>query len=278
MAITALPTPAPASTMSEADFDAAANALLGALPTFVTQANALASDVSDDATTATTQAGIATTKAGEAAASAVTAAAAATSASVASNSTLWISAGSYTLGQLVWSPIDFETYRAITTHSSVATDPSVDATNWLPVNGAFSGSYNDLADLPTIPTVAAIASASEIRSLTTAKTMTPEKVADAAAQITPSGASNYAPDWSAFIAAEWVVTANRTLSNPTNVIPGTTRVVTVKSSSGTARTISFGSYYKGTLPVIAPTNAAFVTLFLFAVSSTQILASDKAWA
>ena len=98
MTITALPTP-PSRANSPSDFSTKADALLGALPQFVTEANALASAVNTDAESAnadaltasnavasamaaglanaatnasiaTTQAGIATTKAAEAAASA----------------------------------------------------------------------------------------------------------------------------------------------------------------------------------------------------------------
>jgi hypothetical protein len=69
MAITPLPTPP--SRSDPANFADRGDAFLGALPTFTTEANALAVDVNDKqgiastaATTATTQAGIATTQAG----------------------------------------------------------------------------------------------------------------------------------------------------------------------------------------------------------------------
>lgn len=42
----------------------------------------------------------------------------------------WVSAASYTAGDLVWSPVDYVTYRAKTDHSGETTDPSADATNW----------------------------------------------------------------------------------------------------------------------------------------------------
>ena len=69
MPITALPTP-PLPTDTPADFNTKAFALLRALPTFVTEANALETAVDADATTATTQAEIATTQANNAATSA----------------------------------------------------------------------------------------------------------------------------------------------------------------------------------------------------------------
>lgn len=77
MAITPLPTP-PAPTDTPAQFNTKAFALLGALPTFVTETNALAVEVDADATTATTQAGIATTQAGTATTQASAASASAT--------------------------------------------------------------------------------------------------------------------------------------------------------------------------------------------------------
>mgnify|MGYP001025385784 CR=1 FL=1 len=42
----------------------------------------------------------------------------------------WVSAASYTEGDAIWSPADYQSYRAKTTHSGETTDPSSDATNW----------------------------------------------------------------------------------------------------------------------------------------------------
>jgi len=69
MAINPLPTP-PAPTDSPQDFNTKAFSLLGALPDFVTEANAQAVQVDTDAGTATSAASTATTKASEALASA----------------------------------------------------------------------------------------------------------------------------------------------------------------------------------------------------------------
>ncbi|MBM1897203.1 hypothetical protein JQW29_18995 [Sulfitobacter pseudonitzschiae] len=107
------------------------NTFFSEVAQFVTDANALADDVNTGAETAST-------KASEAEASADAAAAAADAASLASNATMWISGGSYVLGQLVWSPIDYKTYRAITAHNSETTDPSADATNWLSLEVAIA--------------------------------------------------------------------------------------------------------------------------------------------
>ena len=61
-----------------------------------------------------------------------TEAAAASAAAFAATSE-WVSGESYTKGDLVWSPATGETFRALTTHSGVTTDPSEDDTNWIAV-------------------------------------------------------------------------------------------------------------------------------------------------
>ena len=121
------------------------------------------------------------------------------------------------------------------------------------------------------------ATAAQIQALTGTSAIVPANVATALSSASPSGGSNYAMDWSATICAAWVVTANRVLSNPTNVVAGTTRVVTITANNTTERTITFGTNFKGTLPTVKVKSTAAVTLFLYAVSSTQILVSDKAW-
>ena len=79
-------------------------------------------------------AGTASVASAAAAAASVTAAAASViAADATANAVLWVSAGSYTAGQNRYSPINYLTYRAITTHSGETTDPSLDATNWTAV-------------------------------------------------------------------------------------------------------------------------------------------------
>lgn len=105
MPITALPTP-PLPTDTPADFNTKAFALLGALPTFVTEANALETAVDADATTATTQANLATTQANSAATSANTASTKATEASnsAAAAETSRIEASKLNLGSKTTAP------------------------------------------------------------------------------------------------------------------------------------------------------------------------------
>jgi hypothetical protein len=117
------------------------------------------------------------------------------------------------------------------------------------------------------------ASTAEIQSLSgTNKLPTTAGIATAAALATPSGGADWTPDWSAFISATWVLTGNRTLENPTNVIAGTTRVVRVASDSGTSRTITYGANYKGfTVPSVTDTAVALISLY--AVTSSEIVVS-----
>lgn len=79
MAITALPTPP--SRQDPTNFATRADAFLGALPTFATEANALQTDVNGKQVTASAAANTATTKAAEALASANASAASATQSS-----------------------------------------------------------------------------------------------------------------------------------------------------------------------------------------------------
>lgn len=111
MAITPLPTPP--SRDDPTNFSTRADAFLGALPDFATEANALAVDVSDDAAAA---------------------AAAALAATAAADVTKWVSGTTYAEGVVTWSPITFYSYRRKTAGAGT-TDPSADATNWSQISG-----------------------------------------------------------------------------------------------------------------------------------------------
>ena len=137
--ITALPTPP--SRQDPANFADEADAFLGALPTFRTEVNTagayfdtVGAEIDTDAAAAATSATNAATSATAAANSATAAAASAASAGNA-----WVSGASYTAGTLVYSTVDYQTYRAITTHSGVTTDPSEDTTNWVSQGGGGGG-------------------------------------------------------------------------------------------------------------------------------------------
>lgn len=57
--------------------------------------------------------------------------AAANSAEVSAGASAHVPSAAYDAGDKVWSNVDFQTYRAKTTHSDVAADPSADKVNWI---------------------------------------------------------------------------------------------------------------------------------------------------
>ena len=121
------PLPTPPSRNDPTNFATRADAFLGALPTFQTEANALEVAVDADAVAAAASAA--------SAASSLTAAqAAAAGAAASANVTKWVSGTTYTEGAVVWSPINFLSYRRRTTGGGT-TDPSADSTNWAQAAG-----------------------------------------------------------------------------------------------------------------------------------------------
>lgn len=110
--ITALPSPP--SRQDPTNFNDRADAFLGALPAFATEANAVASETNTASANAVAanQAVIAAT-----------------------NITKWVSGTTYENGAVVWSPINGLAYRRITASGSGTTDPSADSTNYKQVNG-----------------------------------------------------------------------------------------------------------------------------------------------
>lgn len=119
MAITALPTPP--SRQDPTNFNDRADAFLGALPTFATEANTLQTDVN--------------AKQVAAALSESNAAASATSAAATAGVVKWVSGTTYANGAAVFSAVNYLTYRRKTASGSGTTDPSLDTTNYALVVG-----------------------------------------------------------------------------------------------------------------------------------------------
>lgn len=151
--ITTLPT-APSRSRPTVFADEA-DAFLSALPDFGDEANALANYVETQAAAVASSASSAASSASSASTSATNAAASATAA--AQIASAWVSGASYTVGSVVYSPIDFQTYRAITTHSGVTTDPSEDATNWVAIGGGGGGGLTSQTATTTTTTETSIA-------------------------------------------------------------------------------------------------------------------------
>lgn len=104
MTISALPT-YPERTTDQDTFNAQFGAFNAALITFGTEVNAQAVDMDAAAVIADEAAGIIA-------------------------ETKWISGTTYALGDVVWSPTDYQSYRRIVAGAGT-TDPSADGTNWL---------------------------------------------------------------------------------------------------------------------------------------------------
>ena len=161
--ITALPTPAPARLGQTEDvFVQAMDNLLGALPDMVDEQNTYASQVNTVASEINTHKTDASTYATQAAASASAAAASA-------DVTKWISGTTYTEGDCVWSPIDYQTYRRKSTGGGT-TDPSADSTNWVLI--ALNPAIFDVGSVLTTNTTLTSSSEKYIRTEPTGYGMT----------------------------------------------------------------------------------------------------------
>lgn len=106
--------PSVPSRQDPTNFNDRADAFLGALPTFQSEANALSTEVNTRADNV------------QSSYNAVLAA---------TNITKWASGSTYANGAVVWSPINGLAYRRITASGSGTTDPSLDTTNYKQVNG-----------------------------------------------------------------------------------------------------------------------------------------------
>lgn len=131
--------PNPPSTESPDDFDARADAFLGALPNNQSELNQLSQAAYTNAAYSNEQATSAAASASTAAGSATTAGVYASQAINAANnvSTKWVSGTTYTEGAQVWSPLNFQTYRRKSTGAGT-TDPANDNdTVWARIYAAF---------------------------------------------------------------------------------------------------------------------------------------------
>ena len=120
--------------------------------------------------------------------------------------------------------------------------------------------------------IAELATAAEVRDGTAGKIIDPAILATAGAIVSLTDAATVAVDWNTFINADVTITANRALGNPTNVQVGTFRTITVKGSSSTDRTMTFGSNYEGDIPTLTDIDdGKWYLLTLFALTATHIV-------
>lgn len=131
--VTALPTAPNRNTQTNPlTYSQTADAWAGALPTWTTQVNNIAANVNFNADSAFDSAAEAAASQTAAEAAQTLAEAAADAAESASNATQWVSGQAYVTGAVVWSPINYSSYRA-NTNTSGTTDPSLSA-SWTALN------------------------------------------------------------------------------------------------------------------------------------------------
>lgn len=118
------------------------------------------------------------------------------------------------------------------------------------------------------------ATAANVRSATANKVLTADLIEGACAPAALSDATTVSIDWDAFVYGTLTVAGNRTIGNPTNVQPGTMRVIRIVGSSATERTLSWGANYKGPLPEDTVTSTTGLLVTLIARSATVI---DVTW-
>ena len=221
--ITALPTPP--SRQDPANFATQADAFLGALPTFQSETNAAgayidgkAAEVDADATAA--------------AASAASAAASASAAS--QEAAAWVSGASYTLGDVVFSPITYSTYRAKTTHSGITTDPSADSVRWSNISGFNTltdfGVTSSAAELNVLDGVTASTAELNYNDITTLGTSQASKVVTADA----NGDVKFS---NAIVETVYALSGTTPALNPTN---GTVQTWTLTGSSTPTDSLNAG--------------------------------------
>lgn len=131
--ITALPTPPDPN--DRATFNTRAYPWSVAQQTLATEANAVASNVYANASEAASSANSAAISVLDAIAQVTLANAAASSAEATAGATQWVSGTTYAVGDVVWSPINQQTYRRKVAGAGT-TDPSADNANWTQVGGS----------------------------------------------------------------------------------------------------------------------------------------------
>lgn len=159
----------------------------------------------------------------------------------------------------------------LSANRTLAVDSTVVRTSRSLIAGAGLSGGGDLSQDRTLSVDRA--TADQIRALDGLDTIVPNRVRLAAViQSSPAG-GDYAPDWGDFISRNWTLDGNSTLQNPTNVMPGTTRILLPRSSDSTERTISYGSQYRGDLNAGPVTDESRLMIMLFAAATDLILVS-----
>lgn len=120
-----------------------------------------------------------------------------------------------------------------------------------------------------------IATASEIAAGTANKVITADGLEDALDPATSTASSALATDWSSEIVRDVTASGDITLSNPTNVEPGTSRMAFIYGDDTTERSLSFGTSFKGALPDETVTSTKGLLLVMTARATDYIVLTWK---
>ncbi|PWE57668.1 hypothetical protein DEM27_00190 [Metarhizobium album] len=125
----------------------------------------------------------------------------------------------------------------------------------------------------TVTGVVELATPAELRARTANVVATPEQLGATKAAVALAYSTTRSLVWTDGWYRTCTMTGNMTLSNPTSVEEGDTIMILLVASSSTARTISFGTNYKGDLPTDTVTNTRKILLILTAASTSEIIVS-----
>jgi len=135
----------PALNRTDATFKDDVDTFFGVdLPAFSVQAESARLLINSNTTTTLTQANLATAQVPLAQAQVTLAtqqAAAAASSALSAGATVWVSGTTYAIGNARYSPLNSQMYRRLTAGAGT-TDPSLDTTNWIIINGITSEAIN----------------------------------------------------------------------------------------------------------------------------------------
>jgi len=121
-----------------------------------------------------------------------------------------------------------------------------------------------------------LADTSEIRTGASGVYVTPAGAHAATAAVTLTDATNIAFDFTSGYYFEVTLTANRTLADPTNGVPGQSRIIRVIQDAGGTNTLAFDTAYAGAygiLPTISTGANEYTLLNIFCVSSSIFVVS-----
>lgn len=144
----------------------------------------------------------------------------------------------------------------------------------LTLKGNDTGGSANPQDLTVAEVVAMLkANDAAIRGATAGSVLTPDGVASSYAWVTLTDAASIALDWSAGFNRTVTLGGNRTLANPTNVVPGSSRFIEVVQDGTGSRTLAFDTNYRfpgAVAPTLSVTAGRKDLLQLYARSSTEI--------